>query len=228
MKKTVISFKEQQVGNKTVNKKINDLQKKWNADEVSEWTFAPNVEPEKKNYLKGYQNLEKSINKKAIDKYLERMIITRLREEEKQKQKFNACGSGNNWTPKYTIPKAPKLTSDESNKKLYWCNNQSTRQLEKENKNSVKNIEPVSEFRKYYSTHNLAEYNSKAYDTKNYRRNQCCPQSEDLEKLLVSNPSKELFQKYAEKEDEYIKFHPKMDYEEAVQLIHKTILSLGS
>ena len=48
---------------KTVNKKINELQKKSSAEQVSECTFAPNVEPEKKNYLKGYQNLEKNINK---------------------------------------------------------------------------------------------------------------------------------------------------------------------
>ena len=156
------------------------------------------------------------------------MIITRLREEEKQKQQYNACGSGNNWTPKQTIPKAPKLTSDESNKKLLWSNNQSSKILDKDHKSSSKKIEPIYEFRKYYSSHNLADYNSKAYDTKGYRRNQCCPQSEEIEKMLISNPSKELFQKYAEKEDEYIKFNPKMDYEEAVQLIHKTILSLGS
>lgn len=156
------------------------------------------------------------------------MIITRLREEEKQKQLYNACGSGNNWTAKHTIPKAPKLASEESSKKLLWYNNQSSKALEKECKTSSKRIEPIYEFRKYYSSHNLADYNSKAYDTKGYRRNQCWPQSEEVEKILFSNPSKELFQKYAEKEDEYIKFDPKMDYEEAVQLIHKTILSLGS
>lgn len=60
---TEISFNDQPTGNKTVNKKINELQKKSSAEEVSECTFAPKVEPEKRNYLKGYQSLEKNINK---------------------------------------------------------------------------------------------------------------------------------------------------------------------
>lgn len=81
---------------------------------MAECTFAPDVSPDRKDYLKGYDQLEHDINKKAIDKYLERMIITRLRQEEKQRQEDYKCGSGNIWKGYKTVPKAPKLAPSSS------------------------------------------------------------------------------------------------------------------
>ena len=47
------------------------------------------------------------------------MIVSRLREEEKQRQVYNTCGSGNNWKGNTsTIPKAPKLTNSKSNTRV--------------------------------------------------------------------------------------------------------------
>ena len=47
------------------------------------------------------------------------MIVSRLREEEKQRQVYNTCGSGNNWKGNTsTIPKAPKLANSKSNTRV--------------------------------------------------------------------------------------------------------------
>ena len=49
-----------------------------------------------------------------------------------------------------------------------------------------------------------------------------------MDKIIKLTPSVEHFKKYSEHQDEYIKFHPEMSYAQAAELIHNTILSLGS
>ena len=104
---------------KAVDTKVSEMKEENVQNFKNECTFAPDVSPEQKNYLKGYKNLEKNINKKAIDKYLERMIITRLKEEEKQRQEYHKCGSGNHWNDDYTIPKVPKLSKSDPSKSTH-------------------------------------------------------------------------------------------------------------
>jgi hypothetical protein len=95
---------------KDLDMKIDEMKEEKNISKNAECTFVPDVSPNRKGYLRGYKTLEKSINKKAIDKHLERMIITRLREEEKLHKENNSCGSGNRWKDKYTIPHPPNLS----------------------------------------------------------------------------------------------------------------------
>lgn len=159
-----------------VDQKVYELKQENATNKDAECTFAPDVSPNKKDYLKGYRKLKQSINKKAIDKYLERMIITRLREEEKQKQQYNAIGSGNHWKDRQTIPKPPKLSVPGHSKTP---------------------------------------------------RNPCRPQTEEINKIMVNNPSMDLLRKHEAKRDEYIRFEERMTYEQALNLIHNTILSLG-
>ncbi len=104
------------------------------------------------------------------------MIITRLRQEEKQMKEHRKCGSGNVWKDAQTVPSVPKLSKTIGSK----------------------------------STHNI-----------------CRPQSDELNYLMKANPSKEHFKRYYKERDQFIKFTPKMNYSQAIDLIHSSILSLG-
>ncbi|CAI2378093.1 unnamed protein product [Moneuplotes crassus] len=161
---------------RAVDNKVSKIKEKNDRKEKGKCTFMPQLQADYKNSIKGYKKLEKNINKKAIDKYLERMIITRLREEEKQMKEHKKCGSGNLWNVSSTVPSVPKLSKNVGSK----------------------------------STHNI-----------------CRPQTEELNYLMSSTPSKEHFSRFNKEKDQFIQFQPKMSYGEAVNLIHSSILSLG-
>ena len=82
------------------------------------------------------------------------MIITRLREEEKQRKEYNKIGSGNHWKNHNTIPRVPKLTTSSSSKSTHnTCRPQSD-----ELDNLITNTPSKEHFKKKQKSSSNNEY----------------------------------------------------------------------
>ena len=176
-------------------KRIEEYEKEKVTKVDSEWTFQPKMIPR----VPTEENIEQQINVQSIDKYLERMSLAKEIKERNEKQWKEKVGSGNYWKGEMTIPEAPKLASQQKQKK---------------NKAISKPIQFI-------------EALGRANESVHVKRHQNYPQTVKANEFLqTESQAKLLLNKKNQKEKELLKIDEKMNYEEALWAIHSHIIAL--
>lgn len=163
------------------------------------------------------------MNMKAIDKYLERMYVARTSKEETQKKEEKKVGSGNLWKNKLTVPKAPKLA--ERPKKKKEENSALKRPVTPK---SLANRPKAVKRHEFYPATEQTQQLSKDSSTQRFLRKQ----NQGSKSKFLNGSGKENEGRSPQDMDipegvDLIQLNEKMDYDDAVKMIHDHILGLN-
>mmetsp|Transcript_18199 Transcript_18199/g.31151 ORF Transcript_18199/g.31151 Transcript_18199/m.31151 type:complete len:165 (-) Transcript_18199:177-671(-) len=110
--KSVEERNQQWIGKKQQN--MERIKERYEREQFQDCTFRPKVSGVSVEALSNILTPDYSkMNTKAIEKFIDRQIVSRLRKMDQVRRHDNYVGNGKHWQNKVTVPKTPKLLKHE-------------------------------------------------------------------------------------------------------------------